>query len=91
MSRSVKKTPFCKCERTCKWGKRNANRRVRRYKDSIPNGKWYKKIYNSWDICDYYSIETWKQYKEWFEEPFRDWVDEEQKSYYAWFRAYKGK
>ena len=54
MSRSRKKFPIVKCENSCKVGKKFANRRVRRYKDFIPNGKDYKKLYCSWDICDYY-------------------------------------
>ena len=63
MSRSYKHIGFCKCEKSCKIGKKFANRKVRNYKGEIPNGKAYKKIYNSWDICDYYNIETWNSYK----------------------------
>ena len=54
MSRSKRKFPLVKCETSCKSGKRFANRRVRRYKGDISNGKDYKKLYCSWDICDYY-------------------------------------
>lgn len=54
MSRSKRKYPIVKCEKSCKTGKRFANRRVRRYKGFISNGKDYKRLYCSWDICDYY-------------------------------------
>lgn len=53
MSRSVKKFPVVKDKTCCKAGKRFANKRIRRYKGFISNGKEYKKLYDSWDICDY--------------------------------------
>lgn len=50
MSKSYKKTP------TIKYGgkgnKRFANKKVRKYKGQIQNGKSYKKLYQSWDIND---------------------------------------
>lgn len=52
MSKSRRK-PFIVDSSTKKFGKRYANKKVRRYKGVIQNGKWYRKIYNSWDICDY--------------------------------------
>lgn len=36
--------------------KNQANRRVRRFEDSIPNGGSYKKLYEQWNICDYKCI-----------------------------------
>ena len=54
MSRSRKKFPMVKCEKSCKTGKHFASRRVRRYKGEISNGSDYKRLYCSWDICDYY-------------------------------------
>jgi len=54
MSRSVKKNPVCKCGRSGKVGKKLANRRVRRALVDLPRkSKAYKKIYQSYDICDY--------------------------------------
>jgi len=53
MSRSYKKYPSGKCERSCKKGQRFANKTIRQYNDVIPNGKVYKRLYCSWDICDY--------------------------------------
>ena len=35
-----------------KLGKRLANRAVRRARD-VPNGKGYRKFFESWDICDF--------------------------------------
>lgn len=59
MSRSYKKFPLIKCETSCKWGKGQANRRIRRLPitEDIPNGRAYKNYYCSWDICDYKCIE----------------------------------
>lgn len=53
MSKSFKKYPSGKWESSCKFGQRQANKRVRRTLQDIPNGKAYKKIYKSWSICDY--------------------------------------
>ena len=52
MSRSFKKSLVAK-EKNNKYHKRSANKRVRRYDGDISNGKHYKKIYESYDICDY--------------------------------------
>lgn len=38
-----------------KFAKRKANKSVRQNK--IPNGKAYKKFFNSWDICDFKFVE----------------------------------
>jgi len=37
------------------YNKRQANRRIRSKgtTEEIPDGKYYKKEFNSWDICDY--------------------------------------
>lgn len=47
-----KKYPSGKCEKSCKWGQRQANKRIRASQD-VPNRKAYKKFYNTWNICDY--------------------------------------
>lgn len=53
MSRSRKKSFILKDQPPGKRHmKRQANRRVRHAKD-IPDGKSYKRLYESWDICDY--------------------------------------
>ncbi len=35
------------------WAKRQANKKVRRYKGVLCNGKMYRKLYCSYDICDW--------------------------------------
>ena len=90
MSRSFKHTPHCKCEKSCKWGKKQANKRVRHYKGEIGNGKNYRKLYNSYDICDYYHIETWQGFKKWWEQP-RWWQEPREVDYYEWYKTYKRK
>lgn len=67
MSRSYKKKPFFKA--TCRGMKRYANKAVRHYKD-LPayKSKAYKKVFQSYDICDYFFytpreeiIELWER------------------------------
>lgn len=55
-----------------RYAKRQANKKVRRYKGPIPDGSSYKKIYNSWNISDYISRkwafrdpEWWSHDKHW--------------------------
>ena len=55
MSRSYKKNPIHKDSN--KWAKKYANKVVRRTK-TIHSGKSYRKIFNSWDICDWSSRQT---------------------------------
>lgn len=50
MSRSYKKNSYCGYND--KDFKKLANKAVRR-KKNIPDGKSYRKIWNSWDICDF--------------------------------------
>ncbi len=79
MSRSRKKIPISKDNFGGKKGKRLANHAVRRYKDNIPNGKWYRKIYNSYNINDYICYFP-------IEEVIDYWYEEESEHYksYAW-------
>lgn len=65
MSRSYKKTPWCG-DKKGKSKKRIANHTVRQYlKNHMdltlpPNG--YKKLYESWEICDFCCIVTWEEH-----------------------------
>ena len=62
MSKSRKKTPVYKMI-GCKWFKKYFNRNVRRKGlEGIGKGNWYKKLNNSYDICDYVSYETLGSY-----------------------------
>ena len=56
MSRSYKKFPIVK-DPANKGMKRFANKKVRHTKN-IPNGKAYKKVFESWEISDYCWIWT---------------------------------
>ena len=51
MSRSRKKNPVV-CDKTNKWAKKDANKKIRNTED-VGNGNNYKKHYCSWNICDY--------------------------------------
>lgn len=51
MARSFRKTPGW-CDRQT-WAKKQANKRVRRFIGLIPNGNWYRNLYNRWQICDW--------------------------------------
>jgi len=50
MSRSFRKNPIIKD--SSKWAKQHANKVVRRTQD-VSGGKNYKKVFESWDICDW--------------------------------------
>lgn len=54
MSRSYRKNPIIKdySRSYTKWIKRHANKVVRRHKGKIPDGNYYRKIFNSYDIHD---------------------------------------
>lgn len=76
MSRSYKKHPWATDNSDKKIHKKIANRRVRRFNRDIANGKAYRKLYESWEICD------WK----WLcENP------EEEKDYKSWYKYFKRK
>ena len=73
MSRSYKKSPVFKDSQRKRSGetgtgeqKRFASRAVRRNDDAIANGGSYRKLYDSYSICDYRFIETENEFrKEW--------------------------
>ena len=97
MSRSFKKHPWVTDHhvKSSKESKKFANKAVRN-KEDLPNGKAYKKVYESWDICDYKYIWTWKEAKkQWEEEPPTSYIKRchpTLKSYYRyWLRCTKGK
>ena len=81
MSRSYKKTPAGGDSKS-KTSKRIANHKVRQQlkRDlmALPNkGNKYKRVYDSWEICDYFNICSWDQYWNY------QW-----KWWYAWRRSY---
>ena len=64
MSRSRKKVSYFG-DKARKKDKREASKAVRRYKENIPKGKWFRKIFDSWNIKDFYFLmdKTDKYYK----------------------------
>ncbi len=90
MSRSYKKFIVNKEEnsRSCK---RMANRAVRRGRE-IPKGNGYKKLYCSWDICDWRQKEkfyTREQFRrKWFDRSDKEF-DWERKRFRNWKDAYR--
>ena len=71
MSRSYKKHPYITdgSPGTTKEKKRYANKKVRNA-DDIPNGKAYRKFYESYDIHDWIMRWTWEEAK-------ANWEDED--------------
>ena len=51
MSRSRKKTAIFK-QKNDKWYKRQSNKKIRKTRD-IPSGGAFRRVVNSYDICDY--------------------------------------
>lgn len=74
MSRSYKKFPQVRVYygKSGKWARNQANRRIRRLpiEYDLPNGRSFKKIYESYDIWDY----GFTQFKEW---EIKDWEEVE--------------
>ena len=77
MSRSCKKTPVSKGRcKNFRWAKRAANKRVRRAKTLWGKSKAFRKISETWDICD------WKFYGERSWNPNREEKNHWEKCYY---------
>jgi len=99
MSRSYKKTPWAG-DTKGKDKKRDANSKVRMFLKNLEHkiqNNDYKKIYETWDICDYGWIEDWEEYwnfelrryaehPEWYKKP-----PNKKEEYKKWYRAYKMK
>jgi hypothetical protein len=75
MSRSFKK-PWVKdrSRNGQKILKRQAAKVVRKYSHYIPDGRWYRKLFERWNLCDY----RFRMYK-------RE-VENDQDLYYPWYR-----
>lgn len=69
MSRSYKKHGEMVKQQNTRGMKKCANRHVRRHIDELPQkGKAYKKLFSSWEICDYKWIWTKRDaIREWYE------------------------
>lgn len=98
MSRSYKKTPIVKDH--TKGMKQLANRKVRRQKD-VPQFAGYKKLFCSYDICDWVFRESFEEYlsrerrteKEWNIKPWfkEDRIKTDKEHYNDWAKSYKRK
>lgn len=100
MSRSFKHIPYCG-DNKGKDSKRCANSKVRMFLKNFDNENIkksnFKKLYEQYDICDFYWIESWKEYwdkclleysehPEWFKYP-----PNKKAEYRKWYKAYKMK
>ncbi len=79
MSRSYKKHPRCK-DSASKDMKKFANKKVRHIKN-IPNGKAYKKVFESYDISDWNNF--WSK-----EQAIKNWDAAQRKVGYSWIREH---
>ena len=85
MSRSKKHTPIVKDNtKGRRLAKRMANKRVRKYKKELSDGRAYRKVYNRYDI---YDLEIFCPYERWAkkDEP-KDGRDK-----YEWEKIYLNK
>lgn len=108
MSRSYKKTPWAG-DKKGKIKKRIANQTVRSWLKQHPDVKLsksdFKKIYETWDICDYGYKMTWEEYWEseiryyyWFKMNFPEAkkskyckYPDKKETYRQWYKWYKMK
>lgn len=84
MSRSYKHTPYCGLTKD-KFYKKYANKRLRRKKLAHDfQHKSYRKDFCSYDICDYYCIET-KNFEEYYRRQVDAWHELQR---YSWSKKY---
>ena len=98
MSKSYKKEPVVKDYN--KNAKKHANRKVRRiFKNcDYPNGNAYRKLCCSWDICDWWFRETYREYEVQARRYKYDYINGVTKydfsidmTYWKWYKIYKRK
>ena len=101
MSRSYKKIPWSG-DKKGKSKKRVANHKVRSWLKQHPdeplNRNSYKKVYETWDICDYGWFCTWEEYwksaihawEQWEKDRGKPFPDKKEE-YRRWIRYYKTK
>jgi hypothetical protein len=98
MSHSYKKHPYCG-DHKGKKKKQIANAAIRAYLKKHPEetlqGGRYKKLYCSWEICDYYSLTSWQAYRHGYYYGWRRYFSQplmaEEELYRQWYRYYKRK
>lgn len=84
MSRSHKNTPVI--SNNTSGMKQIANRAIRNYKEIIPNGKSYRKIFCSYDICDYSCRSPKEEYRIEMEQKIKDYIATEGCNNCWWLR-----
>lgn len=85
MSRSYKRYPVTGDTVNKKERKRLANQAVRaklRNANELPQRNSYRKLYDSWDICDFLFTETWEEYRDFWEELGKE------TTYYEYYKFY---
>lgn len=93
MSRSRKRSFYCK-DQNSKYGKRTASRAVRKMAGVPLKGNKYKRLYCSWNICDYRTrakIYTAKEFRRMWNDPCcknEDFI-RYRKKYRNWKEAYR--
>lgn len=96
MSRSYKKHPWAG-DNKGKWKKRIANSKVRNYLKNYENTlkfSDFKKVHESWEICDYGWLYTWEQYWEYIVQDCKRFnlpIPDKKQEYRNWFKTYKMK
>ena len=99
MSRSYKKTPWAG-DTKGKDKKRDANSKVRMFLKNLDNElkyNAYKKVYETWDICDYGDIQTWEEYWNFCQRMYKKYPNlykappNEKEEYRRWYKWYKMK
>lgn len=99
MSRSYKKNPWAG-DTKGKMKKRKASSKVRMFlknlENILPNSS-YKKVYDSWEICDYGWICSWEEYWENVLKNYKEYPEcfkkppNKKEEYRKWYKWYKMK
>ncbi|WP_368263039.1 hypothetical protein [Clostridium disporicum] len=89
MSKSYKKEPVVTGR--IKGMKKFANRRIRNFKGEISNGSNYKKVFPSYDICDFAFRESYLEYETRRNKYQSMNIPHKDMTYYDWFKTYKRK
>ena len=88
MSRSYKHVPCCKDH--TRGMKKCANRYVRRNYLVVPSGMAYKKLFCSWNICDYRFLKSFSSFKK-EDSKYNRAKYSDKELYRMWYKYYKMK
>ena len=79
MSNSYKHTPYGG-DRKTRWKKRQANKKWRNHIDDVEDElptNMHRKVSESWDICDFSSKMTLKEFRKWMHDKRRGEFDDD--------------